>query len=200
MEVAVLRQRWSYAALVAEGVRRARHGETIRDVARHLLDEFEPTPDSVEEMFRVALISGINARINAWDDTERTAVLEASFGVVPALGGTDDLSEFDRISGSTQRPQTGLPGTPRHLRYQAALENLNYEGADGIRRALIDFTLDDCLAFRERMVTMSRGAALKARAMKVAAEALRKHKKDRIGDLPDSDRDEIAKYLTKAKD
>lgn len=170
----------SYGAMVDEGVSLVRAtGATIRDAAGVILDESEPDEGSVETMFRIALITGINSRINTWAEA-------------------DGLPEIDGRTGPGPR-LTGLPGTPHHLRYQAALEHLNYEGADGIRRSLIEFTLADCTALAARMGSLSRGAALRAQAMKVACAYLRSDGKDRVGDLSAEHRDNIAQYLTRAQ-
>jgi len=169
----------SYDEMTDEGVALARGGLTIRDAAVAILDTCDPDEGSVEAMLRVALIASINNRINTWAGADAQHEREAAGGPGPRL--------------------TGLPGVPRHLRYQRALEHLNFEGADGIRRALIEFTQADCLAFGAMMTSRSRGCALKAKAMKVAAGYLRAEGKDRIGDLPEKCRDEIAKYLVRAE-
>lgn len=71
----------------------------------------------------------------------------------------------------------------------------NYEGADGTRKALVDFNLDDALHLRNLTNKRADGLIRIRDAMDEAVAALRKHGSARIGALPAKAQQTIAEGL-----
>lgn len=71
----------------------------------------------------------------------------------------------------------------------------NYEGADGIRRAIRDFSLDDVRHVRDWASARAAGLLRLQSAMELADVLLARHSKERIAALPVKAQREIAEKL-----
>lgn len=71
----------------------------------------------------------------------------------------------------------------------------NYEAADGTRKPVKDFGLEDALHLRAVSNNRADGLLRVRDAMDIAVAALRTHKAARIGDLPVADKRKIAEQL-----
>jgi hypothetical protein len=108
-------------------------------------------------------------------------------------GGADELHEIEDAAGPATPPTKAKPHYA--LDYRKAL-TANYEAADGSRKALLDFNLDDALNLRKLSGSRADGLIRVRDAMDLAVTALRKHKAERISALSAAEQRSIAQGLS----
>lgn len=108
-------------------------------------------------------------------------------------GGVEAPSEIDGVVGPTVPPLAAKRHAAKDL--WSALE-ANYEAADGSRKPLKDFTLDDALNLRALSNAHADGYIRVRDAMDRAVDALRKHGAATIGALPASAKRQVAEGLS----
>jgi hypothetical protein len=96
--------------------------------------------------------------------------------------GAANLNEVDTARGPVAVPPAAAK--PHAAKEVWSALTANYEGADGTRKALRDFTLEDALHLRSQSNARADGFVRVRDAMDRAIGALRKHKVNTIGDLP----------------
>lgn len=168
--------------LVEESIRIIREeGEPTRIAVPRVLDALTPDGDAVEYLLRAGLIATVNARINS--------------GWVPGDAATEN------VSASGLRDGRRITGQPRRSRVQVGLELLrsrNYEGADGKRKVVVDFTLADCLHLLAFAESKQRGYAQLVKFARTAVAFMRTTGSARLGDLPEHDLGKVGQYLASA--
>jgi hypothetical protein len=107
-------------------------------------------------------------------------------------GGVDRHPVSDQASDPAAPPLAAKPHAARE--FWAALQ-ANYEAADGSRKALNDFTIDDALHLRSRSNARADGLIRVRDAMDRAISALQAHKVATIGELPAAAKRRIAEGL-----
>jgi len=168
--------------LIAETLRIIREeGEPIRDAVPRVLEAWYPDDEATHELIRVGLVSVVNARINSgWT-------------------GEADEAEAGRVTDNG----CGRTGSARPSRIDLAARAIaamrrNYEGADGRRKPLADFTLADCVFLSTASEARAHGLTMLAKAMKVAAAYLRDGTFTTIGSLPEDKRQKVGQYVVRA--
>jgi hypothetical protein len=106
--------------------------------------------------------------------------------------GAEVVDEVAVMNGPATPPAKAKPHYA--LDYRRAL-TANYEAADGSRKPLLEFNLDDALNLRKLSGARADGLIRVRDAMDRAVSALQKHKAERIADLPVKDQREIAEGL-----
>lgn len=142
-------------------------GRSVAEVAAEMVHEIDDR--DVNEALTIGLSELVHRRLAR----QRRGHVED--------GGAETGSAIDHGSGSAVPPLAAKRHAARDL--WTALEG-NYEAADGSRKALKDFTVDDALHLRTQSNARADGFVRVRDAMDRAISALRKHGAATIGDLP----------------
>jgi len=157
-----------------EGLRRALAGESVASIAGDFASRVLH-PDAVASLVQHGIVARIHDRLG---DGRHPVEAVETLGESDSLGGRlHPLRHFAR---------------DHWQRVLAA----NYEGADGVRRALIDFSPADVQHVRTWAEARAAGLRRLGAAMTCAGDLLVRHDKGRIGDLPEPAQREIAEALT----
>jgi len=170
--------------LVAEVLRLIHEeGEPIRLAVPRVLDVLIPDDDAALFLIRAGLISVVGDRING-------------------TGDADEKAEVDDETEVLHGRRTGIARPSRITLASRAIAAMrrNYEGADGRRRALADFTLADCIHLQTSAEAQAHGLTMLVKAMKVAAAYLRDGTFVTVGSLPEDARQKIGQYVVRARE
>ena len=173
LAIAELRQ--SFAEIIDEGVRRAIAGEPVRELQAELWARGLDT-----EAIDIVGPIGLGVLIHS-----RLAIQRH-----PGMEAVDDGIE------TVEAPGRLHPLYHPARDYWRSVLQANYEGADGVRRALVAFSLADVDHLRVIASARAAGYTALRTAMELAAEMLARYHKSRIGELPEKAQREIAEKLS----
>jgi len=154
---------------VQRGVALALDGAPSREAAAAVYDAgLDP------EATAAFAIRGIASYIN-----DRLSVMGDQWDQDDLVSESDDLD----VPAPTGRNQPIRPHYARD-RWERILSAKTWEGADGRRKALLDFTFADASMVRASSLAKVAGHQKVADAMEVAVALLTKHKAETVADLP----------------